>query len=182
METESFRIAEELAAQTYEVFKGRWGHYNNTVNSHLRGKVGEIGCHLWLDAQGIPHELVYENLARLEEADIILNAGRPFRFDVKTWDTRYWKAMGRCVAFKQLPKLKKKANAVLWCVTPKELAPGVEVEIFGWSSIRDIENSPRRMTGPAHRRQVDNYQVDLEAIRPLPEIHEALKAIDRRYA
>ena len=41
-----------LAQQTLAIFAKMPGHYNNTLNSHLRGKLGEIAAADWLAARG----------------------------------------------------------------------------------------------------------------------------------
>ncbi|MFG0256573.1 MAG: hypothetical protein ACF8GE_01590 [Phycisphaerales bacterium JB043] len=164
---ERYGQAAALALDTFRRFARARGHYNNTPNSHLRGKIGEIACDCWLQGEGIETEAVFQDLDRMREADLVLGTRR---IDVKTWDERYWGEMGRCVAVAQIERLRAKADGVLWCVTPSELGPEIEVEIVGWNTIDDITRAPRRTTGPAGRRQVDNYQVDLDAVRQLDEL------------
>jgi hypothetical protein len=160
----TYEKAERLAIATLKVFQRTRGHYNNTLNSHLRGKIGELACVQWLSREGISCEAIFEYLDRIAEADLVLGESR---FDVKTWDERYWNEMGRCIAVNQLPKLKAKADGVVWCTSPAKLEPGITVEILAWSTIDDIETAPKRMTGPAHRRQVYNHQLDPQTLRPL---------------
>lgn len=172
---DELREATELAEATLRVFGNVRGHYTNSLNSHLRGKLGEIACSRWLTTNGVGVEPVFRDTARMRECDIIASDTSTIRLDVKTWDQTYWAEMGRCVAVDQLEKLAAKADGVLWCVSSSQLVSGVRVELAGWSSIADIRAAPRRWTGPRGRRQVDNHQVDPDRITPLSELLESLK-------
>lgn len=160
-----FAEAQELARTTYEQFKQWKGHYSNTLNSHLRGRLGELSCAKWLLGHGIFIRELFRDQQSVGESDILAGAGEPSRLDVKTWDRRFWGDMGRCVAVGQLPKLKRKADIVVWCETESRLSAGMSVWINGWNSIADIESAPVRLTGPAMGRKVENHQVALESVR-----------------
>ncbi len=163
--------AVQLADETYRGFSKRPGHYNNTPNSHLRGKIGEIAFLRWLEGLGVAVDAAFRDIARTRKADLIAEGQRSsVRLDVKTWDTRYWTEMGRCVAVGQLPKLQNKADGVIWCVSPAVLEPGVTVEVVGWNTLDEVANAPRLLTGPVGRRQVENFQVGLDAVRPLDDL------------
>ena len=56
---------------------------------------------------------------------------------------------------------------MIWCITPDELAPGIEVEIVGWNTLGDANSIEPTWTGPPGRRQVHNYQLSVSDIRPL---------------
>ena len=90
-----------------------------------------------------------------------------FRADVKTWSARFWEDFGRCVAVKQLPKLLRKADVIVWCVCPEELQPGMQVSIRGWSTLSDVQAAPQRWTGPARGRRVHNHQVSELTLRDI---------------
>lgn len=156
-----------LANATLEKFANTKGHYNNTLNSHLRGKIGELACAEWMANNQIKCTQVFRDIEQIADVDLVTST---MRLDVKTWDERYWDDLGRCIAVRQLPKLQKKADAVLWCVTPQKLSPGIAVKIIGWNTIDDVAAAPQRSTGPTGRRQVDNHQVDLLSVRPLEEL------------
>lgn len=162
----------KMAEQTFRVFANAPGHYANTVNSHFRGKLGELACSRWLAANGASVEQVFGDAARMRECDIIVSGDSCWRLDVKTWDQAYWAELGRCVAAGQLAALRNKADAVLWCTSPSKLSPerSIHIEIAGWNNIADIETAPRRLTGPRGRRQVDNHQVEPENVRPVSEL------------
>ena len=161
---EQFEEAYRLAEATIKVFSGLSGHYNNNLSSHLRGKVGEIAVSEVLGDLGIKSDACWRDLSLLSAADIHSSA---FRADVKTWSSRYWVGMGRCVAVGQLPKLERKADLVVWCQTHHDLRVGMRVAVMGWNSLADVRSAPRLFTGPKTGRQVDNHQVPLSEIRGL---------------
>ena len=100
IDEETFEKAEQIAIATLKVFERQRGHYNNTLNSHLRGKIGEFACINWFGAKGAMCEAIFEDLNRMSEADLVVGG---LRLDVKTWDERWWPQQGRCIAANQLP-------------------------------------------------------------------------------
>ena len=172
IDEEMFGKADTLANNTLAIFKKQRGHYNNTKNSHLRGKLGEFACVSWLNSVGLECDAAFQDTGRMSEADIIISSNdkRQWRYDVKTWDITHWDKMGRCVAVNQLGKLKDKADGIIWCTTPASLSPDIEVNIIGWNTIHDIQNATQRWTGPANKRQVHNHQIDIGNIRPLADL------------
>jgi hypothetical protein len=166
--TSEYLLASDLAHQTLEVFADFRGHYNNNLNSHLRGKLGEIAASAFLMHLGITVTNLWEDLNSLSDTDII--APNRFRADVKTWDIRYWPAFGRCVSVDQFPKLRRKSDVVIWCIAESVLRPGMSVTVHGWSSMNDVENAPRRLTGPSSGRQVHNFQLDEAEIREVESL------------
>lgn len=168
-----FKLASELAEETVQVFSGRPGFYNNNINSHLRGKVGEIAVSSFLDSAGIKVTNLWSDIGRMAEADILVPS--KLRADVKTWDVRYWTEMGRCIAAGQVSRLRNKAEAVIWCTSDSRLAPQMNVTVVGWNTMEDIADAPRRLTGPANGRQVDNFQVEMTAVRNLEALLRLLE-------
>ena len=165
---EAFIECRHLALSTLELFRGRRGHYNNNFNSHLRGKLGEFGATAVLGRMALPVRPLWSDLENLSDADIEI--GDQFRLDVKTWDRRYWPEMGRCIAVNQLPKLRRKASGIVWCVSDSHLEAGMTIYVVGWNTLDDVVEAPRRLTGPPNGRQVDNYQVDEVHLRNLESI------------
>ena len=108
-----FERAMHLAEQTIDIFAGRPGYYNNTIDSHLRGKIGEMVCSKWISGQGVELDTAYEDIGRMREADLILKTGNIIRFDVKTWNQRHWPTLGRCISVNQMPKLQAKADGII---------------------------------------------------------------------
>lgn len=168
IESEDFEYAKSLAEETLGLFEGRSGHYSNSLNSHLRGKLGEIAASAALESLGLELNRMWADISKLSLADLDVS-GR-FRADVKTWDRRYWPTMGRCIAVSQLPRLRFKAESVIWCQSDSNLAPGMIVQVVGWNALADVELAPRRLTGPPHGRKIDNFQIEVSAIRPLRSI------------
>ena len=169
---DEFNLAKELAEQTLRMFSGRPGFYNNNINSHLRGKIGEIAVSAFLAERRQPMNDLWRDISRIDEPDIVIPDR--IRVDVKTWDSRYWAEYGRCISVSQFPKLRLKADVVVWCTSDSAIRPEMSVIVEGWSTMNDIDRAPRRHTGPAGRRQVYNYQLDATAIRDL----ETLLAIE----
>ncbi len=170
----TFAEATALALKTLSVFQQNRGHYNNNMNSHLRGKLGEIACARWVETLGLDCEETFRDLGRMAETDLVIHGDRGCRIDVKTWSDKYWPELGRCVAVNQLAKLQAKSDLIIWCITPEELRSGIRVQLVGWNSLEDIANAPRRLTGPPRGRKVDNFQVDSDCVRNLAELSASL--------
>ena len=165
-----YKAATTMAGQTLAKFAGNPGYYTNSYNSHLRGKIGEIAWAKWFADQGIDVERLYEDSALIANADLILKDEQEHRIEVKTWDERWWKDLGRCIAVSQLPKLQKKVDLVIWCVSPTNLQSGALVRLVGWSTVEDVAAAPKKYTGPKNRRQVHNYQLDQENLREMTSL------------
>jgi hypothetical protein len=174
LEEAEIRTARALALETFEKFQNIPGFYNNTVDSHLKGKLGEIAVEKYLknisSEVNIEIDSAFRDSARDRECDIIVG---PIRIEVKTWTRRFWPDLGRCIAAGQLPRLVAKADIVIWCVSETPSDSGCQIEIVGWTPTDEIHLSPRRMTGPSGGRQVDNFQideVDIKRIETLPRM------------
>ena len=156
-------LANTLAEKTLQVFAGRPGFYSNNLNSHVRGKCGEIAVTRILE--GLKYEVLahWSDLDLISKADVTLN--QRIRADVKTWDNIYWSQMGRCIARNQLPVLQKKADVILWCHSESILGPGSYVTLAGWNTVTEIGQAPIRFTGPESGRKVENYQLDGDKVQ-----------------
>ena len=165
-----WETAHQLAIDTYLQFATSQGHYQNTNDSHFRGKIGELACVRWAVDIGICCDATILDPTRMRDADLIL--GTPptqLRVDVKTWNTRFWQDLGRCVAVTQMPSMRAKADAAIWCTTDSCIALGTQVEIVGWNTIPEIEAIQPVWTG-ASPQQVFNHQIPIESVRPLAEL------------
>lgn len=149
------------------------GHYNNTLNSHLRGKLGEIVVSNFLRESGFSTEDSFKDLSKMAEADIVI-PGR-CRIEVKTWSDEFWPTMGRCIAIDQLTKLEGKADLIIWCVSDSHLKPEMTLRVVGWNLVSDIPRAPQRLTGPPNGRKVKNYQLDNSMLREIDELLEFLR-------
>jgi len=165
---DEFNVARDLAHQTLKIFERRPGYYTNNINSHLRGKLGEIAVSAYLRARGAATDGLWRDLARISEADVVI-AGR-FRADVKTWDIRHWPDFGRCISVDQFPTLRTKADGIVWCTSDSDLRPGMAVTIQGWNTMDDVAQAPERLTGPTYGRKVHNHQLDAASLREIRAI------------
>jgi hypothetical protein len=165
-------LAEHLAEQTLARFAQRSGYYNNTSNSHLIGKYGEIAAARWLESEGLNVDAPFMDEARTREADLVWNG---FRLDVKTWTARFWPQWGRCVAVNQVGALAAKADGILWLTVEATAGRSPSVRVEGWSTMDDIRAAEVRWTGPANGRKVQNHQLDPEALRPAADLIEVLR-------
>ncbi len=168
-----YERAVQLATATLAKFANISGHYNNTFNSHLRGKIGEIACAKWLLSRGLDVEPLFEDPDELSAADLIVKNKRHGRIEVKSWDERWWSKLGRCIAVNQLSNLRAKADLVVWCVCPTKIEPGISVRLKGFSLISDIANAPRRNTGPVNARQVFNHQLNDDQLRDMDLLYKS---------
>ena len=100
--------AYELARSTYEKWKTYPGYYNNTLESHLKGKLGEIAVEKWAASNAFLVDAAFEDMGRDREADLVINGTR---VDAKTWAKRWWPDLGRCLAVRQMSSLQKKLSA-----------------------------------------------------------------------
>jgi hypothetical protein len=163
--TEEDRIvAEELSEKTYQKYKNFNGHYRNLRSSHSIGRYGEIAAHKYFKNMGMNCTPHYLNESEDQLCDITVDN---LRWDIKTWNTKYWQVWGRAVSSKQLPFLEKKADAILW-TSVDPLSP-IEVEIYGWNYVSDIKDFEPVWMGP-EGNQVHNHQVPATHMRPILDI------------
>lgn len=173
-----FEAARDLADQTLTRFSNVKGHYNNTLNSHLRGKIGEIAVASMFETLGYGVDLLYADLDKMALADIVISGKT--RVEIKTWSLEYWIDMGRCIAVDQLSKLQKKCDCIMWCVSTEKMAPGMQVKINGWNYMSDVSTAPRRLTGPSNGRKVENYQIEIDEVRGTDEFRKYLNSLEHR--
>lgn len=156
LKVDQVQDARHLAQRTYERYQSVRGHYTNSLDSHFKGKLGEIALEQFLAANS---DEKFDSLFRDPnfeyECDIKFQG---FRIEVKTWTRRFWDEFGRCVAVAQYEKLRQKADLVVWCISETPTDYGCEVEIFGWNEIEEIPTAVRHLTGKSDWRQVENYQ------------------------
>ena len=170
--SDQFKLAEKLAFETFARFSRTKGHYNNTSNSHLRGKIGEIATSTALQELGFKVEDTYTDLDRMSEADLVVSGN--LRIDVKTWNVEHWNEMGRCISVDQIGKLERKADIIIWCISPNILTPGISVSVAGWNQVSEVRQAPRRLTGPQNGRKVENFQFEIGGIRDIEDLQKLL--------
>jgi hypothetical protein len=174
-------LAIVLGLQTLARYVAAYGDYNNTFNSHTKGRFGEIAIEALFLCEGrdiIPH---FKDPASDRMCDIEVSPARFRRLEVKTWTESHWEGLGRCMSVKQTKGLTRKADAVIWCSVPLPNLNGpsdldgyqaLDVTFLGYSLPIDIISAPVRWTGELGMRKIENHQVDQELIRPIREILE----------
>ncbi len=163
-------VANTRAEETFRLFENSPGHYNNTLDSHFRGKIGELVCVQWAESSGFPCEPIFRDAHRMQETDLHWGGPHSQRIEVKTWNATFWQNLGRCIAVNQMPNIRAKADIVLWCITPDGIASGISVEIAGWNTVAEIAQLPSVLTGPKGGRQVHNHQIPIDQGRPLADL------------
>ena len=148
----------QWAAETARASFSRWesqrGYYNNRLNSHFKGKLGELAVERFLLGQKLNLDSHFRFPDRENLADIVVKIRgykKVLRIEVKTWSRDYWQELGRCISVDQFPDLKKKAEIVIWCVTYADAiadaSTPVKVLLAGWSTMDEISKAPIQFTG-----------------------------------
>lgn len=172
-------LAVELGVATLARYIKAYGHYNNTFNSHTKGRFGEIALEELFNSKGrnvTPH---YKNPASDRLCDLEVVPAKFQRLEIKTWTESGWEKLGRCFAPAQVPKLVRTTDAVIWCTVPLGILTrpsdldafeSIDVTLVGYSLPSDIETATIIWTGEPGMRQILNHQVDSKAIRPIEGI------------
>jgi hypothetical protein len=158
--------AAETARASFERWESQQGYYNNRLNSHLKGKLGEIAVEKFLLGQKLKLDSHFRFADREKLADIVVKIKgykKVTRLEVKTWSKIYWHDLGRCIAVDQYPDLKKKADVIVWCIVDDkqilDASMPVKVLLAGWSKIEEVLNAPIQLTGLDNMRKINNYQL-----------------------
>jgi hypothetical protein len=173
--------AAETARASFERWESQQGYYNNRLNSHFKGKLGEIAVEKFLLDQKLKLDSHFRFSDREKLADIVVKIKgykKVLRLEVKTWSKNYWQELGRCIAVDQYPDLKKKADMIIWCLVddkPILDAPApVKVLLAGWSKIDEVLNAPIKLTGLDKMRKVNNYQLAEADLRDMSSFSGAI--------
>jgi hypothetical protein len=103
----------------------------------------------------------FEN--REAECDLYVNG---LRIEVKGIKYGSWLTFGPCVSTRQLKKIEKKADIVLWALYNERRQ---EISFEGYNFVKDIRALETVITGAVGRPQIENYPV-LNIIKPLQEL------------
>ena len=166
LNSETKQAALLLAEASFQKYSKVFGHYRNTANSHLVGRLGEFAAYLHLDMnklEPIPHFL---DISKDRECDIDSKVGR---IEVKTWTAVHWQDWGRCVSVNQYPSVRKKADVILWCTADEIESETPKIEFKGWSEVASIEGLEPKMTG-AEGRQIHNYHFEESDLHPISSL------------
>lgn len=158
--------AAETARASFVRWQSQRGYYNNRLNSHFKGKLGELAVERFLLNQSLKLDSHFRFADREKLADIVVKIrgyNKVLRLEVKTWSRDYWQELGRCISIDQFPDLKKKADVVVWCVTDADAISDspttVKVLLAGWTKMDEISKAPIQFTGLENMRKVKNYQL-----------------------
>ncbi len=171
--------AADTARSSFERWESQQGYYNNRLNSHFKGKLGEVAVEKFLLDQKLKLDSHFRFSDRENLADIVVKINgykKIARLEIKTWSKNYWHDLGRCIAVDQYPDLKKKADIIVWCVVDEKMildAP-VKVLLAGWSKMDEVLNASIKLTGLDNMRKVNNYQLAESDLRDMNSFSGAI--------
>jgi len=158
--------AADTARASFERWESQQGYYNNRLNSHFKGKLGEIAVETFLLDQKLKLDSHFRFADREKLADLVVKIkgyNKIARLEVKTWSLNYWQELGRCIAVDQYPDMKKKSDMIVWCLLNEkqilDTSAPIKVILAGWSKIDEVLKAPIKLTGLDNMRKVNNYQL-----------------------
>ena len=154
-------IASILAERSFARYKNVAGHYRNTPNSHLVGKLGECAAFFWLSEQGCNTTPLFLDSKRDREADMIVDS---HRVEIKTWSEQHWENLGRAVAVTQYPSIQKKADRILFVSVEGVDSSEPVARLRGWVEVEAFAGMEPKMTGVAGR-QIHNLQIEPDQLK-----------------
>ncbi len=177
---ESVQWAIEVAKSSFARWASQQGYYNNRLNSHFKGKLGELAVEKFLLDQNLQLDSHFRFPDRENLADLVVKVNgykKVARLEVKTWSRNYWQELGRCVAVEQYPDLKRKADIIIWCLVDvmdiNEVLDNpmpLKVTFAGWSKMDEVSKAPIQLTGSDGMRKVENYQLAEADLHSVGEI------------
>lgn len=140
----------------------------NHVHSHLVGLVSEHAS--WVLFTEIEEmlnvdlniEAPFHDDARDAECDIIVGG---LRVEVKGIKQNAWNRYGPCISTRQLAKIERKADIVLWALYDER---NQLVTFQGWNPVSEVRSLTPVFTGDAGKA-IENYKV-LDLLRPLQSL------------
>jgi hypothetical protein len=155
---EEIAEAHRLGDEAFELYRANRRYYNNLGPSYRKRKLGEIAVERWASTLGVEVLSPFRDVSLTSREDLVVGG---VRLEVKTWHAPTWAAKGRSVAPGQVPGIREKADAIVWCSVD-----GGDVTLRGWSTVDDVETAPLAMTGTA-QHPATAHQVPIEALRPM---------------
>ncbi len=181
---EDLQWAMETAHASFARWENQQGYYNNRLNSHFKGKLGELAVEKFLASKNLKFDSHFRFSDRENLADIVLKIKgykKIVRIEVKTWSANYWEELGRCISVDQFLDLRKKSDVIIWCITDIHDTSidlkHTTITIYGWSTINDIQNAPIALTGLDNMRKVKNYQLPNADLRDTSNLLDSLTAL-----
>jgi hypothetical protein len=153
--------AHRLGDEAFDAFRADRRYYNNLGPSYRKRKVGELAVEKWAATLGVAVASPFRDVSLSGREDLVIGG---IRVEVKTWHAAAWPGKGRSVAPGQLPGLREKADAIVWCSIDGEKAT-----LHGWSTIDDVEAAPLAMTGTP-QYPATTHQVPVDGLRPLEDL------------
>lgn len=170
-EAESFMAKAAAKAEKYNKLApdGKSPYGFNHAHSHLVGLAAEHASWILFTAieemLGIDLKIdpAYQDERREGECDIYVGGKR---IEVKGIKYGSWLNFGPCVSARQLPKIKRKADIVLWALYNERCQ---EFTFEGFNLVSEIETLDTIFTGANGRDKIENYPV-LNILKPLQEM------------
>ncbi len=178
LQRSEIELSLRLGRATLARYIAAYGEYNNTFNSHTKGRFGEVAVHKAFSALGADCLPLYLDPTRDSDCDIVVQSAPFKRLEVKTWSEMHWEALGRCVTPAQAKRISRKADAIIWCSAPLPIlnresdldkVETLSVTLRAYSLPADLLAAPLLYTGEAGMRKVQNYQIDENALLPIGE-------------
>jgi hypothetical protein len=167
---EDVQWAAQVARSSFARWAGQEGYYDNRLNSHFKGKLGEVAVEKFLLAQNLKLDSHFRFSDRENLSDIVVKINRYrkiSRVEVKTWSSAYWQELGRCISVEQYPDLQKKADVIIWCIVDTadmqkitDNPTPLKAFLAGWTKMEDIAKAPIKLTGSGGMRKIENYQLN----------------------
>lgn len=170
-EAESFMAKASAKADKYNKLapedKSPYGF--NHAHSHLVGMAAEHAAWIlfneveMLSGTDLNIDPAFQDERREGECDIYV-AGK--RIEVKGIKYGSWLRFGPCISARQLPKIQKKADIVLWALYNERCQ---EFTFEGYNFVEEITTLDTVMTGAEGRPKIENYPV-LPIIKPMQKL------------
>ncbi|EHX8550694.1 hypothetical protein SEPL_492 [Salmonella phage SE_PL] len=141
----------------------------NHPHAHFVGMVAEHASWILfnsieeLTGNDLKIDPAYRDENREAECDLYVNG---LRIEVKGIKYGSWLNFGPCISSRQLKKIEKKADIVLWALYNERRQ---EFSFEGFNYVKDIRSIPTVVTGAVGRPQIENHPV-LDIIKPLQEL------------
>jgi hypothetical protein len=162
-----FGEARRLGDEAFDLYRMHRRYYNNLGPSYRKRKLGEIAVERWARSLGVAVESPFRDVSITTREDLVVGG---VRVEVKTWHAPTWAEKGRSVAPGQLPALRERADAIVWCSVEANA-----ITLHGWSTMEDVEAAPIAMTGTA-QHPATAHQVSVADLRPIESLAERATA------
>ncbi|MEN2993064.1 MAG: hypothetical protein ABDH91_05880 [Bacteroidia bacterium] len=177
---EFFRILDLAEKRQFEaeVFLAEEGYYENSVEKHKIGLLGEWGAWKWLYGEEGLRGVYWEADSGVEDwPDLRISVDYEQRVgvEVKTWRLENWQKWGRSLPVEQYPLLCRRSTLVIWCAVLRLRAENRHaVQIMGWNWLAEMPQKAN-ITSMHGQSSCLIYQLHEKAIRSPKELVQILK-------